>query len=188
MASGSPLINFTTADSGSAGAPLVTGTGTGIGIIVDAAFFKQDLYTRARAAIIARFGTTRHDPYPPGLHNSGELLLALCKGIADSVATHFTTAWTLNSTHPQIYVGTGLINNGHFSGLSAGTIAPLIQAAAPSFIGVYWPDLCQAIAESYVETIHNHSTGTVTITGTCVPGPSQVCGIGSSGTGTGVAT
>ena len=62
----------------------------------------------------------------------------------------------------------------------------LVQGA-PNFVGVFWPRIAQAISESYVALIEQHSTGMVTITGTCVAGPSQVCGISGSGIGTGTA-
>ncbi|MCX9024624.1 MAG: hypothetical protein OIN85_00845 [Candidatus Methanoperedens sp.] len=186
--SGGPVIMFTTTDSGVEGSPLVPGTGAGVGIVPDPNFFITDLYTRVRGYIIADFGKTSHDPYPPQARNSGLFLLALCQGINDAFQTYYPTAWTLVSTHPQIYMGTGLINNGQFSGLSASAIKGAIIAAAPRLRGRFWPRLAQAISESYVALIQQHSTGQVTITGTCIPGPSQVCGIGGSGSGTGTAT
>jgi len=188
LITGGPVISFTTNDTGNQGAPLVAGTGAGVGIITDPSFFIQDAYTRIRGYIQADFGRTLHDPYPPSQGNSGEFLLALVTGINDAFMSYYPTAWTLVSAHPQIYSGTGQITNGQFSGLSASAIKSAIMALAPRFHGKFWPRLVQGISESYVELIHNHSTGMVTISGTCVPGPSQVCGIGGSGTGTGTAT
>jgi len=185
---GGPIITFTTSDSGNKGSPPVTGTGSGIGIITDSSFFIQDAYTRIRGYIQADFGVTTHDPFPPGPTNSGRFLLALVTGINDAFMSYYPTAWTLVSTHPQIYSGVGQINNGQFSGLSASAIKSLIVAGAPRLKGKFWPRLAQAIAESYVLLIEQHSTGQVTITGTCVPGGSQVCGISANGSGTGIAT
>lgn len=185
---GGPAISFISADSGNQGAPLIAGTGAGIGIITDPSFFVQDLYTRIRGYIQADFQRTLHDPFPPGPTNSGQFLLALCNGINDAFLAYYPTAWTLVSTHPQIYTGAGLINNGNFSGLSAGAIGSTIHGLAPRFIGKFWPRIAQAVGESYVALIEQHSTGMVTISGSCSPGPSQVCGIGGSGSGTGVAT
>lgn len=186
--SGGPVINFTTNDTGQEGSPLVPGVGNGIGIVTDPSFFVQDLYTRLRGFIIADFGRTTHDAFPPRATNSGQYLLALCEGINDALLAYYPGAWTLVSTHPQIYMGTGLITDGQFSGLSAGAIQGAIIAGAPDFRGRFWPRLCQGIAESYVALIEQHSTGMVTITGTCVPSISQICGIGGSGHGSGVAT
>lgn len=185
---GGPTIQFTTEDTGQQGSPSVTGTGNGTGIVVDSDFFTQDLYIRARSYIIEDFGKTTHDAYPPRIGNSGQFLLALCAGISESVKEHYATAWILTSTHPQIYLGTGVINNGHFSGLIATTIKSDIVNGASNFVGRYWPRLAQAISESYVATIQQHSTGTVTITGVCIPSDNQACGIGGTGTGTGVAS
>ena len=185
---GGPIIDFSTVDTGVGGSPLVTGTGAGIGIITDSSFFVQDLYTRIRTYVLEDFGRSLHDPYPPRPGNSGQYLLALCQGIADAIASYYPTAWTLLSTHPQIYTGTGIIPNGHFFGLSANAIQAAIMAAAPDFVGRFWPRLAQAISESYVALIEHHSTGMVTITGTCTPNLTQVCGISSTGTGTGTAT
>lgn len=187
--SAGPTIAFVTNDTGQQGSPLVEGIGTGVGIITDPTFFVQDLYTRIRNYVIADFGHTLHDPYPPGPSNySGQYLLALCNGINDAFLSYYPTAWTLNSVHPQIYMGTGLIIDGQFSGLSATAIAAAIVAAAPSFVGRFWPRFAQAVSESYVLLIEQHSTGTVTITGSCSPGLTQVCGIGGTGNGTGAAT
>ena len=185
---GAPTINFQTTDAGKGGSPLVAGVGSGIGIITDSAFFVEDLYTRIRRFVIEDFGRTVHEPYPPTPGKSGQYLLALCQGIADSFASYYPTAWVLNSTHPQIYLGTGLINDGQFSGLSAPTIQADIISGAPDFRGRFWPRLAQAIAESYVALIEQHSTGTVTITGSCSSGLFQTCGIDSTGTGTGIAS
>jgi len=185
---GAPSILLVTNDSGSAGSPLVPGVGAGIGIVTDPTFFIQDLYTRIRNYVIADFGRTLHDPFPPRPGNSGQYLQALCEGINDAFLSYYPTAWTLVSTHPQIYMGTGLITDGQFSGLIATAIQAEIIQGAPNFIGRFWPRLAQAIAESYVALIELHSTGTVTITGTCVPSDDQVCNIGSTGNGSGVAT
>lgn len=186
--SAGPVINFTTNDTGQEGSPLVPGVGNGIGIVTDPSFFIQDLYTRLRGFIIADFGRTNHDPFPPRSTNSGQYLLALCLGINDSFLSYYPTAWTLVSAHPQIYMGTGLITDGQFSGLSSSAIQGAIISGAPDFRGRFWPRLAQGVAESYVALIEQHSTGMVTITGTCVPSISQVCGIGGSGNGSGTAT
>jgi hypothetical protein len=185
---GGPTIDFTTIDAGAMGAPPIPGVGVGIGITTDPTFFVQDLYTRLRGYILAEFGKTSHDPYPPGPKNSGLALLALCQGINDSFLSYYPTAWTLASVHPLIYAGTGQITNNHFSGLVDTAIKGAIMAAAPSLQGQFWPKTAQGIAESYVALIEQHSTGMVTINGICVPGPSQVCGITSAGSGTGTAT
>ena len=187
IVSGAPIISFTTTDTGGQGIPPIPGVGAGVGIVTDPTFFIQDLYTRVRGYIIQDFEKTLHDPYPPSSGNSGEYLLALCKGINDSFLSYYPTAWTLISAHPLIYLGTGLITNGQFSGLTATAIQAAIVSGAPNFVGKFWPRLAQAIAESYVALIEQHSTGTVTITGVCVPSDSQVCGIGV-GVGTGTAT
>jgi hypothetical protein len=186
--SGGPVIAFTTSDSGSMGAPPIPGVGSGVGIVPDSSFFVSDLYTRLRGYIVADFGSTSHDAYPPSQGNSGNYLLALCQGVNDAIVSYYPTAWTLVSAHPLIYMGSGTISNGNFTGLVATAIKGAIVSGAPSLQGKFWPRLAQGISESYVALIEQHSTGMVTISGVCVPGPSQVCGIGSSGTGTGTAT
>jgi hypothetical protein len=160
----------------------------GMGIVPDSSFLIQDLYTRTKGYIVADFGKTNHQNYPPQKGNSGEYLLALCQGINDALLSYYPTAWTLVSANPQIYMGTGQITNGNFSGLSPSLIQNAIIGLAPNLRGKFFPRLAQAISESYVALIQQHSTGQVTITGECSPGPSQVCGIGGSGNGTGIAT
>ena len=78
-------------------------------------------------------------------------------------------------------------NNGDFSGLVATTIQEQIIAASPLLLGPAWPTIATAISESYVATIEQHSTGSLTIIGICVPSPAQVCGTPSVGVGTGTA-
>lgn len=185
---GAPSVTFTTSDSGFMGIPPIPGVGTGVGIVTDPTFFIEDLYTRIRNYVIQDFGRTLHEPYPPSVGGSGKYLLALCEGIDDSFKSYYPTAWTLVSAHPMIYAGVGSVNNGHFSGLSAPAIQADIIANAPRLLGRFWPRIAQAVSESYVELIEQHSTGTVTIVGMCVPSPSQVCSIPSVGVGTGIAT
>ena len=144
--SGASTIDFTTTDTGNKGDPLVPGTGAGVGIITDPTFFVEDLYTRVRNYVIQDFGRTLHEPYPPSRGNSGEYLLALCEGINDAILSYYPTSWTLMSAHPEIYMGTGIVNNGQFSGLSASAIQAAIISGAPNFIGRFWPRLAQAIS------------------------------------------
>lgn len=188
IVAGGPVIDFTTNDTGYKGDPLVEGIGAGIGIVTDPTWFIQDLYTRIRNYVIADFGRTVNEPYPPGPTNSGQYLLALCEGINDSFLEYYPTAWTLASTHPMIYQGIGIINDGQFSGLSAIAIQASIESFAPDLRGRFWPRIAQAISESYVLLIEQHATGQVTITGTCSSGISQMCGISGTGNGSGTAT
>ena len=82
---GAPVIMFTTSDSGVAGTPPIPGAGTGVGIKVDAAWFKKELYETIRKAVQAKYGSTLAAPYPPGADDAGKFLEALCDSIADSV-------------------------------------------------------------------------------------------------------
>lgn len=188
IANGSATILFTTSDVGITGTPSVAGTGTGVGIIVDDVFFKENLYTTMRNFIISDFGSTLHQIYPPSSGNSGKYLLALTEGISESVSEHYATVYTLNSSHPTVYSGTGTISEGNFSGLSSSSIKSLIQAASSNLLGIFWPRIAEAIAQCYVDAIHNHSTGQVTIVGVCIPSISQICGVPGSGSGSGIAS
>jgi hypothetical protein len=187
IAEGSKGLVFTTNDVGFSGIPPIPGAGAGVGINVDSDFFTQDLYSRIRGYIVEQYGNTTHEIYPPSTGNSGEYLLALAKGISDSVKFHFSTAWILTSTHPLVYSGTGTIGKGNFSGLIDTGIQSLILSGSPTLQGPFWPNIAKAISESYVATITQNSTGTVNIIGFCVPSLSQVCGIPGVGVGAGVA-
>lgn len=196
IATGSPALTFTTSDSGFKGGPpptasvppYIPGTGSGVGITVDDAFFKEKIYTTIRSSIISEFGDTSHEPYPPSGSNSGQFLLAIAKAVSESVKEHFLTAWTLTSTHPTVYSGSGTIGNGNFSGLVPAAVKSAIQSAAPTLQGPMWPKFCEGIAQAYVDTIHTKSTGNVTIIGVCVPNTSLVCNIPASGSGSGAAS
>jgi hypothetical protein len=189
IALGAPTIPFTTTDSGVAGAPPIPGVGSGVGIKVDAAWFKKDLYENIRQKVIAKYGQTMAVPYPPaGPDDAGKFLEALCDSIADSVKEHFATAWILTSAHPIVYLGSGTISEGHFSGVAPTAVSGAITGAgALYFTKGFGPDLAKAIGESYSKAIMQHSTGNVTITGVCVPSPTQICGLPIPGTGTGTA-
>lgn len=187
FADGTININFTTTDTGQIGTPAVAGVGTGTGIKVDSEYLTQTLYTAIRNRTQA-FGKTLHDQYPPSAGNSGKYLEALCRGIAEAVRDHYIAAWILNSTHSQVYAGSGQIPNGGFSGLSPERIKGLILQYSPRLKGAFWPIMAEEIARGYVKAIHERSTGQVSITGTCTPGPGQLCGLGGSGSGTGVAS
>lgn len=189
ISDGSKVINFTSADAGFGGLPPKPGASTGIGIKVDKAWFDEQLYTEMRNQSATQFGSTLHSPYVPPKGDTGEYLHAITKGVSDSVAEHFLTAYNLAGVHPLVYAGTGLINEGHFSGLDPGNISALMIAAAPQLKGVFWPTITKAIAKIYVQVIHQHSTAKVIIAGVCVPKPTppQVCGINMVGVGTGTA-
>lgn len=188
IALGAPVIPFTTSDSGLAGAPPIPGVGTGVGIKVDASWFKKELYETIRKAVQAQYGQTMSVPYPPGPDDAGKYLEALCDSIADSVKEHFATAWILTSAHPIVYMGTGTIAEGKFTGVVPSAVSGAITGAgALYFTKGFGPGMAKAIGEVYSKAIMQHSTGMVTITGICVPSPAQVCGLPIPGTGTGVA-
>lgn len=188
FAQGTVSVSFTTQDTGLSGVPPVPGAGTGTGIIVDAEYMAKEIYTAIRNKIIEQFGQTTHDPWPPKPGNSGLYLSAISRGIADAVKEHYASAWTLTSVHPFVYMGSGVIKFGNFSGLSAENITNLILSNGPQLKGDFWPTMAAQIAKGYVKGIHERSTGTVTIAGVCVPSISQVCGLPGAGTGSGVAS
>lgn len=186
---GGPTIAFTTSDVGFTGTPPIPGAGVGIGIVVDPTFLLQDLYTRIKNYVTADYGRTLSEPYPPSVDGYGQYTLALCQGINDALQTYYPISWALASAHPLVYAGSGTIANGQFTGLMAPAIKAAILTAAPTFMQIgFWPRLAQAVSESYVALIEQHSTGTVTIAGVCVPGPSQICNVPGSGAGSGIAT
>ncbi len=186
IALGAPAFLFTSNDTGLTSVPPVPGVVTGIGIMPDPTFFVQDLYTRMRNYAIEDFGQTAHDPYPPSPGNSGEYLEAICEGINDAFQTLYPTAWILTGVDPIVYLGSGTVENGNFTGIEASAIQSLIVSSAPTLTGPFWPRTAQAISESYAALIQQHSTATVTVTGICIPSIAQICAIpGVPGTGTG---
>lgn len=188
IALGSPVISFTTVDAGQAGTPPIPGVGAGVGIVVDEAFLTEKIYTYCRTGFLAEYGKTGNIAYPPTDKSNGKVLEAIAKGIAKGVKTHYASAWILTSAHPIVYAGSGSINNGMFSGLVDATVKTQIKTAAPRMVpSKGWDIMSEAIAKAYVEAIHTKSTGTVAITGVCVPSPGQICGLPIPGAGSGVA-
>ena len=184
-------LSVSTSDVGVTGTPPITGSGTGVGIIVDGSYFTEDLYTKIRQKILATFGHTNHQVFPPSGTNSGMYLKAICEAISESVTEHYSTAWSISTSHPSVYAGSGTISNGHISGLSSSAIKSSIISLSPSLHGFFWPLMVEEISNSYVGAIHNHSTASVTISGVCVPSPPphlQLCGLPSSGSGSGNAS
>lgn len=188
IAQGTKTINFTTKDIGMAATPLISGVGSGVGILVDADFLDESIYTNLRNSVIADFGSTLHEPFPPSSQNSGNYLRAFSSGIAFSIKEHLSTAMILTSTHTTIYAGKGDILNGSFYGLDASAIKNFIVTASPTMQGSFWSKVAEAISLAYVDSIHNHSTSSVVISGICVPSANQVCGLPLVGAGTGTAS
>lgn len=204
---GDPIINFVTVDVGVSGNPLVVGTGVGLGVIVDTDMFTKFLYEEVRNQSIATYGDTKHpawcdgwrmkdDPVPPPAghcsleanpYNPYNFLTAMCEAISESVSEHYAQFRVLQSTHPQIYAGTGTIEKGGFVGVNPMAVASSIQSLGPSMKGSFWPILCTAIGVAYSRAIMEESTGEVAITGVCVPSQSSTCGISSTGIGSGTA-
>lgn len=203
---GHPVINFTTVDAGVSGTPPKVGTGIGLGVIIDKNWFTENLYKEIRAKSAAQYGSTSHpvwcsdynavndpqNPLPenhcslnPNQYNPYNFLTAMCEAISESVTEHYASFRILNSTHPIVYAGAGEIKKGAFVGID---VAAAIQGLGPTLQGNFWPLLCQAIGKIYKDAIQLHSTGTVTITGVCVPNTSQTCGVPSAGVGTGTAS
>lgn len=187
IALGTPVINFSTVDSGVAGSPPIPAPGTGTGIVVDDKHMSELIYKLSRDNVIKEFKETNSDPWPPRKGNSGEYLKALTDGVSESIKEHFKTAWVLTSVHQPIYSGTGKINPGKFTGISADLVKSSIISSSPKMKGDFWPKVAEAIAKGYAESIQKKATGTVSITGVCVPSPGQVCGLPIPGNGSGVA-
>lgn len=187
LATGIPTISFDTLDTGFKGVPAKPGVGTGTGIIVDLDDMDRTIYTEVRNQVIATYGETTHHPYPPNSTNSGTYLRALSKGIAASLKTHFATAWTLASTHPQIYAGSGSLL-GKIKNISASNIQAATLAQSPSLKGAFWPKMALAVATGIKTSLETKATGTVTIVGICAPSAKQLCAIPGTGLGSGIAT
>ena len=187
IALGSTVIKLRSADKGKGGTPPVPGKGVGVGVMVDKDWFNKTLYIRIRAQITSKYKRTLHDPWFPKKGNSGEFLHAITKGIADSVAEHYKTAYKLQGKHPLVYQGVGEVKKGMYSGLSASAIEGLILSNGPRMRGSFWPIIVKTIASVYVEAIHKNSTGKLTISGKCVTRPGQACNKNKTGFGDGVA-
>lgn len=187
IALGIPVVMFTTVDAGQAGTPPIPGVGAGVGITMDPEYMAEQLYTKIKDKVTAAYGQTMSEdwPVPPG--GQGRFAEALARGISDAVKEHFSKAWILTSAHPIVYAGSGVIGPGKFTGVQAQLIKSQILGAAPILSKGAWPMICEAIGEAVAETVLNKATGKVTISGVCVPGPSQICGLPLPGAGSGVA-
>jgi hypothetical protein len=135
------------------------------------------------------------EPAPPGhcslkpnQYNKYNFLTALCEGISESVAEHYEQFRDLDSTHPLVYAGIGLINKGMFMGVVESNVAAMIKQEGSMMQGSFWMQVCEAVAKIYTQAIHTKSTGEVTITGACSPSQHQACSLPMIGTGNGVAT
>jgi hypothetical protein len=190
IAIGTPSVNFITADTGVMGAPPIPGAGAGIGIIVDALYFEKTCYSLIQQALQAKYnGTSVIEPYASLTPTSnGVYLKAICQALGEAIKEHYATCWTLTSVHPLIYIGTGLIVDGAFSGIQQNLVSSSIMGQLSGFNGDFLQTMIDQIALAYKMTIEKMSTGQVAIVGVCVPSPGQICGIGSVGAGTGVAT
>lgn len=188
IATGTPSISFKTIDVGAGGAPAVNGSGIGKGIKVNSEHMSEMIYTKIRNKILQTYGKTNHGPWPVR-DESGVWLKAMTDSIAEAIKEHYGKSIVLSSSHPLVYIGTGKIMEGGFSGIKEQAVTSAIISETSGFNGGFWPTMAQQISLGYIESIHKKATGIVTITGTCSPGESQVCGIPVSGAqGSGVAS
>mgnify|MGYP003330554866 CR=1 FL=1 len=159
------MIVFKTVDSGLINPLGGTGVGTGKGIKFNSEYMVKTAYEKIRAEVIEMFGKTVHAPYPPPKNNSGEYLVAILKAIADSIKEVYETDLILTSVHYPVCTGFGFVREGNFSGLVSQNIKMSIISIIPAFNGQFWPNFAGILAESYVDTVHNHSTAEVKIIG-----------------------
>lgn len=129
-----------------------------------------------------------HCSLRPNQYNKYNFLTALSEGIAESIAEHYEEMRDLDSTHPMVYMGIGLINEGMFSGVVESNVKDMIIQEGNLMKGSFWEKLAEVVARVYTQVIHTKSTGEVEITGTCISSNSQVCGLPMIGTGNGAAT
>lgn len=176
IATGTKSIVFTTVDSGLANPLAGPGIGTGKGIQFNSDYMVKTAYERLRSEVINMFGKTNHAPYPPPSGNSGEYLVAILKAISDSIKDVYEKDLILTSTHFPVVTGSGVVKEGNFSGILPGIIKNSIISSTGSFRGSFWPKFIDIITESYIDTVHNHSTAKVIIAGA---GVSPSTGFGS---------
>lgn len=165
IANGTKGLAFKTLDTGLINPLGGSGIGLGKSINFNSEYMIKTAYENIRSEVIDIFGKTVHDPYPPTAKNSGQYLLAIIKSVSESIKEMFLTDLVLTSQHFPVCSGTGIIEMGGFNGLSADTIKQLILSAVPLFKGQFWPNFVTILVNSYVDTVHNHSTASVVITG-----------------------
>lgn len=129
-----------------------------------------------------------HCSLKPNQYNKYNFLTALCEGISESISEHYEAFRDLNSAHPTVYAGEGEIKNGMYFGVVESEVASMIVTEGSMMKGSFWIEMAQAVAKVYTDTVHNKSTGVVTITGSCTPSSHQACGIPMIGIGSGMAT
>jgi len=187
---GLPTITINATGSGSkALPPIAPSGGPVVGIIVDAPYMQEQLYTEIRNNALAMFGETANPPFPPSPGGDGDILSKFCLGIANATKDHFATAWSLTLTSSEVYSGTAQIKPGDIPPLPVSTIASAIELAG-GMAGAFWGKLCLAIATGVSLGLEGQGTSLpFTLSGTCVPGPSQVCGLPtSSGVAVGIGS
>ena len=179
-----PVIQVQTLDIGSMGAPPVPGFGSGIGIEIDTDVLAKSTYEYAVKDII----NTGHSlSYPVPNSDTGAFLAAISKGLADAIGNHFLSCWTIVTSHPIVYSGSGKILPGMMSGVQQDLVKQCIMNIAPQMKGDFWPRLINAFSKAYVEAIHLKAKGKVNINGICIPAPGVLCGLPSTGAGQGTA-
>ena len=110
-------------------------SGTGI------SFGSAPISAQIKSECIAAFG------------QEGPVLQQFTDAIAQATQEHFALASLTSDTN-------GAATFSSFSGLKA-PMAAAIQAAAPSFVGTFWPAFCTAIANGICDEISSNGTGTL---------------------------
>lgn len=179
-------LNGVTQDEGLGALPLIPGTGQGMGLAINEDKFTQELYTGIRQSLLDRFGSTNHEPWDPG----SNYLKAICQAISSSLSQVYLTNWEIVSSHPMIYKGEALIEEGSISGVSENSVSSTILSSTPRLKGLAWPIMVNALALAFQTTIHTYTMSQeIEIEGECVPStvPLQTCNIADQ-QGTGQAT
>jgi len=159
-------VPFTTQDTGMV--PGI-GVGTGVGVVgLNASVVSNQIYTQC----VSAFG------------QAGARLKDFTDAIANALVSTMATA-TLTSSHAPVFVGAGSIVVGSIGVSPTVWRANIIAQGVGIFMGSYWPNFAEAIANGQAQSIIDNGSGSVTITGTYT-GP--VPGSPSPGVGTGSGT
>lgn len=176
---------FTTIDTGFRADPLIEGEGTGVGLTIQTTPSLPLMYTKVRdkcqelAQLYNR--DTGHEPWPTTRFNYME---KICESIIEALGERLPLDYNLESIHPEIYAGSGIINS--FTNITVSKINGYMEDRNVVLAGIGWPYVRQGFAQGFYDVLQAYISGSVTIEGECEADVNQFCEIDDTGSGTGI--
>lgn len=122
------------------------------------------IYTSVRNSILAQFGETMHEAWPP-TQGSGIYLKAILNSFTTPMTEFGNKKLKISSIHPIVHAGTFVVNGGQFIAPQPNILISDIMGKSPTLKGSFWPTFVKAFVHGYIDYIQTDLTGSGIIIG-----------------------